>query len=155
MSRIATIGVTQRVAGAMLLALLMVGCDKSSKLLPSAPSVSPQSLPQSQFVVGPYSISGIVAGDNGQPVTNATVNAWVDLGSRGSYSYSYAHGPLYTDASGGYRIPSLPAGALVWVKLTKAGYVQPCAGWSMISGDVKMDLAIVSTANLTAPLMPS
>ena len=135
---------------ALSLSVLVVGCDNSSNPLPSAPSVSPHP----QFAAGPYSISGVVA-DNGRPMTNAAVNAWVELGSLSSYSYSYAHGPLYTDASGGYRITSLPGGAQVWIKLNKDGYVQPCAVSAIISGDLTIDLALVSRADLTASAMPS
>lgn len=139
----------QLVVALSLSLLVVVGCDNSNNPLPSAPSTSPQP----QFVAGPYSISGVVA-DNGQPVTNANVNAWVELGRLG-YSYSYAHGPLYTDDSGGYRITSLPGGAQVWIKLNKYGYVQPCAVLAIISGDLTMDLALVSIANLAASPMPS
>jgi len=135
---------------ALSLSVLVVeGCGNSSNPLPSAPSVSPH--PQS--AAGPYSISGVVA-DNGQPITNAGVNAWVEVGSLG-FSYSYAYGPLSTDASGRYRMTSLPGGARVWIKLNKYGYVQPCAVLASISGDVTMDLALVSIANLTASPMPS
>ncbi len=152
MSRVATLRVTRLAVGATLLMLVVGGCDKSRTLLPSAPSVSTQPAPP-QFAAGPYSISGVVA-DNGHPITNANVNAWVELGSAG-YSYTYAHGPLHTDASGGYRLTNLPGGARVWVKFYQEGYVQPCAASAIISGDLTMDLALVSIANLTASPMPS
>jgi len=100
-----------------------------------------------------YTISGVVA-ENGQPIANAAVNAGVSIGDS-SYSYWYAHGPQYTDASGRYRLTSLPGGAQVWVQLSKDGYSQPCAAWAIISGDLTMDLALVSRANLTASPMPS
>jgi hypothetical protein len=71
------------------------------------------------------------------------------------YSYWYAHGPLYTDASGGYRMTALPGNAQVWVQLNKNGYVQPCAASAIISANLTMDVALVSRANLTASPMPS
>jgi hypothetical protein len=103
-----------------------------------------------------FTISGVVA-DNGQPIANAAVNAWVETGGVGysGYSYWYVHGPLHTDASGGYRMTSLPRGAQVWVQLNGNGYVQQCAVWAIISGDLTLDVALVSRANVTASPMPS
>jgi hypothetical protein len=62
---------------------------------------------------------------------------------------------LHTDASGAYRITSLPGGARVWVQLYKDGYVQQCAVSMIISGDLTLNLALVSRANLTASPPPS
>jgi hypothetical protein len=103
---------------------------------------------------GSYTLSGVVA-DNGQPVANADVNAWIELPGGAGYSYWYLHGPLYSDASGGYRMPSLPGGVHVWIELYKDGYAQQCAASATISGDLTMDVALVSTAHLTASAMPS
>ena len=106
--------------------------------------------------VGPYTISGVVAADNGQPIANASVNGWVQTGDSG-YSYWYAHGPLHSDASGGYRLVGLPTGATVWVEVNATGYVQQCAAWAIVTGDLTLNAPIVSTANVTAspgPLAP-
>jgi hypothetical protein len=146
------IAVTSRLGtGAMLLLGLVAGCNNSSNPTPTAPSVPSQPT----FATGPYTISGVV-NDNGQPLANAYVNAWVDSGGA-AYSYQYAHGPVqvHTDASGTYRLTSLPAGAQVWVQLNASGYVQPCAASAIISGDLTLDIALVSRANVTASPMPS
>jgi hypothetical protein len=50
---------------------------------------------------------------------------------------------------------SLPEGARLWVQLHKDGYVQQCAAWAIISGNLTLDVALVSRANLTASTMPS
>jgi hypothetical protein len=130
-------------AGSLVLA---IACG-SSKSTPTAPSQTP--LPQT----GSQSLSGVVA-ENGQPIANVSVNAWIETGG-GGYSYWYAHGPTYTDASGGYRLTSLDRGSHVWIQLNKDGYVQQCAASAIISGDLTMDVALVSTAHLTALSMPS
>jgi hypothetical protein len=148
MSRVARLGVTQLAAGATLSVLVVVGCNNSSTPLPSAPSVP--SHPASG-----YTLSGVVA-DNGHPIVNAYFNAWVELGGAGyRYSLYFSHGPLQTDASGGYRLTSLPGGAQVWVQFNGNGYVQQCAVWAIISGDLTRDVALVSRANVTASPMPS
>jgi hypothetical protein len=142
--------VTSRLGtGAMLLLWLVAGCNNSSNPAPTAPSVPSRSTSAS----GPYTISGVV-NDNGQPIANADVNAWVESGAEG-YSYWYAHGPVQTDASGRYSLTSLPAGAQVWVQLNASGYVQPCAASAIISGDLTLNIALVSRANVTAAPMPS
>jgi hypothetical protein len=135
-------------AGSLVLA---IACG-SSESAPTAPSQTP--LPQTGSQTG--SLSGIVA-ENGQPIANVSVNAWIETGGAGGYSYSYwyAHGPTYTDASGGYRLTSLDKGAHVWFELNKDGYVQQCAASAIISGDLTMDVALVSTTHLTASATPS
>jgi hypothetical protein len=155
------IAFTSRFAtGAMLLLWLVAGCNNSGNPAPTAPSVPSHSTPAPgspsggfPSATGPYTLSGVVA-DNGHPIANASVNAWVESGGAG-YSYWYAHGPLQTDASGGYRLTSLPAGAQVWVQLSAGGYVQPCPASAIISGDLTLDIALVSRANVTASPMPS
>jgi len=138
-----------------VLSLLIAGCGGRT---PSAPSAPPSPIPTASgglpsfIATGAYAISGVVT-ESGRPVANASINLWVELGG-GGYSYWYAHGPQHTDASGGYRMASLPGGARVWVQLNKDGYVQPCAASAIISGDLTLDLALVSRANLTAAPMP-
>jgi hypothetical protein len=131
---------------------LVAACNSSSSPSPTAPSLS-GSHGGTPLATGPYTISGVVA-DNGQPIANAAVNAWVKVGGAG-YSYWGAHGALYTDASGRYRLAGLPGNAQVWVQLNKDGYVQQCAASAIISGDLTMDLGLVSRANVTASPMPS
>jgi hypothetical protein len=129
-------------SGSLVLAIACGG----SKGTPTAPSQTPP--PQ------PGSLTGIVA-ENGQPIADVSVDAWIEAGY-GGYSYSYiSQGPVHTDASGGYRMTRLPGGAQVWIQLNKDGYVQQCAASAIISGDLTMDVALVSTAHLTASPMPS
>ena len=110
--------------------------------------------PHPQFAAGPYSISGVVA-DNGQPMTNAAVNAWVELGSLSSYSYTYAHGPLSHRCFRRVSHNKL-AGRRAGLDQAQQGRVRPAVRVSaIISGDLTMDLALVSIADLTASAMPS
>jgi hypothetical protein len=132
----------------MLSVWLVAGCNHPSDPLPPAPSVP-------SYPAAGYTLSGVVAA-NGHPLANAYVNAWVELGGAGyRYSLYFTHGPLQTDASGGYRLTSLPGGAQVWVQFNGNGYVQQCAVWAIISGDLTRDVALVSRANVTASPMPS
>jgi hypothetical protein len=152
MSRVAR-RFTSLLATTAVLSLLIAGCGSSN---PSAPTTPSPSIPivsgGPPIATGAYTVSGVVA-ESGRPVANASVNAWVETSGAG-YSYWYAHGPLHTDASGGYRMTSLPGGARVWVQLNKDGYVQQCAASVILSGDLTLDLALVLRANLTASPMP-
>jgi len=134
---------------------LLAGCHNGS----NAPSTAPTSAAGSQSGgppsgAGSYTISGVVA-ENGQPVANVSVNAWMEQLGGAGYSYWYLHGQVHTDASGGYRMTSLPGGAHVWIQLNKDGYVQQCAASAIMSGDLTMDVALLSTARVTASPMPS
>ena len=133
---------------------LLAGCHNGS----NAPSTAPTSAAGSQSGppsgAGSYTISGVVA-ENGQPVANVSVNAWMEQVGGAGYSYWYLHGQVHTDASGGYRMTSLPGGAHVWIQLNKDGYVQQCAASAIMSGDLTMDVALLSTARVTASPMPS
>jgi hypothetical protein len=129
--------------GSLVLAIACGG-SKGTPTVPSQPSQPPP-------LTG--SLTGIVA-ENGQPIANVSVDAWIEIGF-GGYSYSLKHDPVFTDASGGYRMTSLPGGVRVWIQLYKDGYVQQCAASANITGDLTMDLALVSTAHLTASSMPS
>jgi len=100
-------------------------------------------------VSGPYTISGVVA-ESGRPIAGANINAFVNQGNFG-YSYMYVHGALLTDSSGRFAMKSLPAGVRVWFQVYKDGYVQQCAVAPVtLQGDMAMDLALVTKANLTA-----
>jgi hypothetical protein len=100
-------------------------------------------------ISGPYAISGVVA-DSGRWIAGVNVNAFVNQGNFGC-SYMYVHGPLLTDDSGRYRMTGLPSGVRVWLQVYKDGYVQQCAVAPVtLQGDTALDLALVSTANLTA-----
>ena len=81
--------------------------------------------------------------------------AFVNQGNFG-YSYMWAYGALLTDGSGRYRMTRLPTGVRVWFQVYKDGYVQQCAVAPVtLQGDMAMDLALVSKANLTASTTPS
>jgi hypothetical protein len=124
--------------------VVVIACG-GCKGTPAAPS---QTLPQS------FSLSGTVA-ENGQPIAKVSVNAWIETANGGGHSYWSGHGPTYTDASGGYRMTSLERGEHVWIQLRKDGYVQQCAASAIISGDLTIDVALMSTAHVTASSMPS
>jgi len=135
------------------LALLAAGCGNGPASAPSAPSTistpgvfGPTPIP---VIRGPYAISGVVA-ESGRSIAGANVNAFVNQGNFG-YSYMYVHGALWTDSSGRFAMKSLPAGVRVWFQVYKDGYVQQCAVAPVtLQGDMAMDLALVSKANLTA-----
>jgi len=144
--------ITRLAIGASL-ALLAAGCGNGPASVPSAPSTTsapgvfgPTPIP---VIRGPYAISGVVA-ESGRSIAGADVNAFVNQGNFG-YSYMYVHGALLTDGSGRYRMTGLPAGVHVWFQVYKDGYVQQCAVAQVtVQGDMAMDLALVSKANLTA-----
>ena len=70
--------------------------------------------------------------------------------------YMWAHGALLTDGGGRYQMGRLPAGVRVWFQVSKDGYVQQCAAGPLaLQGDMAMDLALVSKANVTAAIAPS
>jgi hypothetical protein len=143
--------ITQLAVGASI-ALLAAGCGSGPALVPSAPTTAntpgvfgPTPIP---VITGPYAISGVVA-ESGRPIAGANVSAWVNQGTFG-YSYMWAHGALLTDGGGRYRMTGLPANVGVWLQVYKDGYVHQCAAAPVtLQGDMAMDLALVSTANLT------
>ena len=152
MSSIARNVITRLAVGASL-AMLAAGCGSGPASVPSAPTrASTPSVPGPTPIPvnsGPYAISGVVA-ESGRPIAGANVNAFVNQGNFG-YSYMYVHGALLTDAGGGYRMTGLPAGVRVWLQVYKDGYVQQCAVAPVtLQGDMAMDLALVTKANLTA-----
>jgi hypothetical protein len=148
-----TRNVITRLAVGASLALFATGCGSGPASVPSAPTTV--SFPgvfeptRNLVISGPYAISGVVA-ESGRSIAGAKVNAWVDQGTF-AYSYGWAHGALLTDGGGRYRMTDLPAGVGVWLVVYKDGYVQQCAAASVtLQGDMAMDLALVSKANLTA-----
>src|SRR6267142_753754 len=148
-----TRNVITRLAFGASLALLATGCGSGPATAPTAPTTArtpgvfgPTPIPVTS---GPYAISGVVA-ESGRSIAGANVNAWVNQGTF-AYSYVYAHGALLTDGGGRYRMTGLPAGVGVWLQVHKDGYVQQCAAASVtLQGDMAMDLALGSKANLTA-----
>jgi len=149
-----TRNVITRLAFGASLALLATGCGGGPASVPSAPTTvsTPGVFDESarnRVISGPYAISGVVA-ESGRSIAGANVNAWVNQGTF-AYSYVYAHGALLTDGGGRYRMTGLPAGVGVWLQVYLDGYVQQCAAASVtLQGDMAMDLALVSKANLTA-----
>ena len=142
-----------RLAVGASLALLATGCGSGPVSVPNAPTITstpgvfgPTPIP---VISGPYTISGVAA-ESGRSIVGANVNAWVNQGNFG-YAYVYVHGALVTDGGGRYRMTGLPAGVSVWLQVYKDGYVQQCAAAPVtVQGDMAMDLALVSKANLTA-----
>ena len=152
MSSITRNVITRLTVGACL-TLVADGCGSGRASAPSAPTtVSTPDVfgPTPNLVVsGPYTISGVVA-ESGRPIAGANVNAFVNQGNFG-YSYMYVHGALLTDSNGRFAMKSLPAGVRVWFQVNKDGYVQQCAVAPVtLQGDMAMDLALVTKANLTA-----
>lgn len=132
--------VSTRLAAGVCFALIASGCGGSRSPVQSSVPNGPANL---------YTITGVVA-ESGRPIEAARVNAWVQFGS-GGYQIMRAHGALLTDGDGRYRITDLPASASVWLQVFKDGYVQQCAvGPVTVQGDVAINVALVSTANLTA-----
>jgi hypothetical protein len=147
-----------RLAVATSLALFLVGCGSGPASVPSAPTTA--SVPgafgpnPNQIIGGPYTISGVVA-ESGRSIAGANVNAFVNQGTFG-YSYMWAHGALRTDGGGRYRMTGFPAGVRVWFQVYTDGYVQQCAAAPVtLQGDIALDFALVSKANLTASTTPS
>jgi hypothetical protein len=143
-----------RLAGWFAVALLATACGAAPMPSPSA-TLSPTAIPPAGPTVlgGPYSVSGIVSevrSQNGSPIQGANVSAWVDQGMSG-YSYMWAHGALFTDGSGRYKLAALPAGAIVWLQAWKDGYIQQCASPAVtMQGDTTVDVQLVSKANVSA-----
>jgi hypothetical protein len=144
--------VITRLAVGASLALLGAGCSGPAPA-PSAPtraSTPGVSGPTPDPVIsGPYTVSGVVA-ESGRSIVGANVNAFVNQGTF-NYSYLWAYGALLTDGGGRYRMTGLPAGVRVWFQVYKDGYVQQCAAAPVtLQGNMAMDLALVSKANLAA-----
>ena len=144
--------VSTRLALGVCFALFASGCGDGRSLVPTSPSNPVISGPPVNIgppvLTGPYSVTSVVADENGRPIEAARVDACCVGGS----TYSHLLGdPLLTDSSGRFRMTGIPAGALLWFRAHKDGYVQQCAAAPVtVQGDVAIDLALVSKANLTA-----
>jgi hypothetical protein len=58
---------------------------------------------------------------------------------------------LRTDANGRFQMTGIPGGTLLWFRVFKDGYAQQCAIPPVtVQGNLAIDFALVSTANLTA-----
>lgn len=141
--------VSTRLALGVCFALVASGCDGGRSPVPTAPSnpaISGPHVPAA--LTGPYSVTSVVADENGRPIETASVDACCVVGS----TYSHLVGaPSLTDSSGRFRMTGIPAGALLWFRAHKDGYVQPCAAAPVtVQGDLAVDLALVSRANPTA-----
>lgn len=126
-------------------ALLANGCD-GGRSAPTAPTATPTNPGPT---VALHTVAGVVS-DGAAPVEGASISAWISEGRFG-YSYTWAHGPLRTDAAGRYQLAALPAHATVWLQSWKDGYVQQCAAPPLtLLGDATVDVQMVSRARLSA-----
>ena len=140
--------VSTRLALGVCFALFASGCGGGESPVLTAPSNPVISGPP-VLLTGPYSVTSVVADENGRPIEAASVDACCVGGF--SYSGLRRAGLLLTDSSGRFRMTGIPAGALLWFRAFKDGYVQQCAAAPVtVQGDVAIDLALVSRANLTA-----
>src|SRR5215471_10449139 len=137
---------------ALCAVLLLTGCSGGGQTpapaAPTSPTLPPAPTPG--VALGTRTASGVVT-ENGQPIADARVNAWVDMG-RAGYSYWFAHGPVATDAAGTYRMTGLPDGAQLTFDTWRDGYQQQCAGPVVIvqGSDLTVNLALVSNTRATA-----
>ena len=91
------------------------------------PNVGPNDRLKIPF--GTNSISGVVYAltpRGPEPLEDAYVNAWVELGSFG-YSYWYVHGPVRSGGNGHFTLLHLPDDAAVQVTAHMTGFTQQCA----------------------------
>jgi hypothetical protein len=116
----------------------------SNPTAPSNPTAASNPVP-----IASYTITGVVADESGRPIVAASYDACCPGGF--TYSHDHLHDVLLTDESGHFRMTGLPAGVRLWFRAHKDGYVQPCAAApATVQGDLAIDLALVSSANLTA-----
>jgi hypothetical protein len=108
------------------------------------------------FVHGPYdfpvtgslTLSGEVLA-NGAGVEDASVNIWVGRGDGGGFSYTWAKGPVESDAAGRFLAPSLLA-SHVAVFASKTGYEQPCAATARVHSDTYVRVELVPASSFDA-----
>jgi hypothetical protein len=137
--------VVRRLAVGVCIVLLASACnDRVSDLSRLATPTQTMTAPTPTV----YTVSGVVS-EGARPIEGASVGAWI--GSNGSgYGYSGAPGPTLTDAAGYYQL-RVPAQMKAWVGASKAGYVQQCAAPQVtVLGDTRVDVQLVSRANLSA-----
>ena len=148
---------TTRLALGVCFALFASGCGGGRSPVPTAPSnpviSGPPAPPAPPVLTGPYSVTSVVADENGRPIEATSVDACCVGGS--TYSHLVG-GPNLTDSSGRFRMTGISAGALLWFRAYKDGYAQPCAAAPVtVQGNVTIDLALVSRANRTTATAPS
>jgi len=135
---------------ALCAVLILTGCSGGGHTpgAPTSPTLPPAPTPG--VALDGRTASGVVT-ENGQPIADARVNAWVDMG-RAGYSYWFAHGPVTTDAAGTYRMIGLPDGAQLTFETWRDGYQQQCAApvLSVQGSDLTVNLVLVSNARATA-----
>src|SRR5215471_16918843 len=98
--------VIMRLAVGTSLISLLAACAGGNTTAPSTPpratgsAITTNSGPT--IPSGAVTVSGVIT-EAGRPLPGVNVNAWVGTNTIG-YSYMYAHGPVLTDSSGGYRL---------------------------------------------------
>ena len=103
--------VSTRLALGVCFALFASGCGGGRSPVPTAPSnpviSGPPAPPVPPGLTGPYSVTSVVADENGRPIEGASVDACCISGS--TYSHVVGVYPL-TDSSGRFRMTGIPAG---------------------------------------------
>jgi hypothetical protein len=97
---------------------------------------------------GLHTLTGDVFSAADGMVANAPVDIWVEQEQTG-YSYWWANGEVRSDAAGHFAAPNLPD-STVSVFAVSPGYVQPCAVSATVTGDVAVQVELVSTSTLDA-----
>ena len=98
---------------------------------------------------GAYTVTGVVIDESGRPIAGASPDACCVFG--GTYSRWHVPDVLLTDANGRFYMTGIPGGTLLWFRVFKDGFVQQCAAPPVtVQGDLAIDLALVSTANIAA-----
>jgi hypothetical protein len=156
-----------RLASFLALALVAVGCTDggpfaaSSRTTVSQPSANPAPNPPSapfspieRVQRGSLVVDGVVeeASDAGvSSLGNDAVNVWVQQPDGFGYSYWWANGPVYADASGRFAAVGLPTSVTVYAEAHRDGYVQQCtAAAPAIRGNVTINLRLVRLSNVSA-----
>ncbi len=143
---------------AVLLAGLACNCGGQSPVSPTVVPVASPSLGGPPSPAGPFrTISGSiveVTPEGTQPLGGVAVNAWIDQG-RSGYSYWWANGPVYSDASGRYDLVRVPEAGTAHSQAWSNGYVQPCAApVNSSSGTVVQNIYLVRRADASS-LLPA
>ncbi len=141
------------------LVVLASGCGAhsskpASPISPTPVSSTPPATtglqPPFQINQGPYVVAGRVVDENGRPLPQASLSAFIDQGTSG-YSYTWVHGQVAADVAGRYQLTGLPVGVIVRLQAWQAGYVQQCASRVVtIAGDTTVDVELVSKTNLSS-----
>jgi hypothetical protein len=140
-----------------ILILVAIACGRDRTVVPvtpAAPTPTPTPSPGGPTpLTGSNTLTGVVVETSSQgPLAGVSVNAWVQE-SRLGYSYVWAHGPVISDATGMFRLPSLAIGTTVRLQVWKDGYVQQCAAPLVaITSDLRQDVQLVPRTNV--PVSP-